>query len=87
VLGGEGGHEIEFRAGDVAILPTGIGYCKLDASSDFLVVGAYPPDQNWDICRSAPSQEAIQRMRKLPFPNSDPVTGPGGPLISLWTAE
>jgi uncharacterized protein YjlB len=84
ILGGPNANEIEVRAGDVAVLPTGTGHCKIEASSDFLVVGAYPPDQNWDICRSAPSEEAIKRMQQLPFPSSDPVSGANGPLTRIW---
>lgn len=84
MLGGEGGHAIEFHAGDIAVLPTGTGHCKIEASGDFLVVGAYPPGHEWDICRSAPDAEALARMRTLPFPKSDPVHGASGPLAQLW---
>ena len=84
VLGGEGGREVTVHAGDVLLLPTGTGHSELSKSSDFLVVGAYPPSQQWDICRAAPDAAAESRMRALPFPHSDPVHGAGGPLLTHW---
>jgi uncharacterized protein YjlB len=87
MLGGENGHQVTVQGGDVAVLPTGTGHCNLGSSADFLVVGAYPPNQNWDICRSAPSKEAVERMRHMVFPQADPVTGAGGALTRIWRAD
>ena len=85
VLGGPGGHQVTVNAGDVALLPTGTGHCELSRSADFLVIGAYPPGQQWDICRAAPDERALQRMLRLPYPKSDPVHGNRGPLLTHWT--
>lgn len=86
VLGGEGGTPITVHAGDVAVLPTGTGHCRISVSDDFLVVGAYPTGEHWDICRTAATTEVLDRMRRVKFPASDPIFGPKGALPKLWTA-
>lgn len=83
-LGGEGGHDVTVSTGDVLVLPAGTGHYLVHADPNFLVVGAYPVGQHWDICRSAPDAAATERMLRLPFPVSDPLTGKGGELVQAW---
>ena len=75
---------VEFFSGDCALLPAGTGHRRLDASIDFQVVGAYPPDQRCDLQQSAIAKEAIERMAQLQFPSLDPVMGTTGPLLQFW---
>lgn len=86
VLGGPGGHEISVRPGDVAVLPAGTGHFRLEATSDLLVVGAYPPGQMADLQRVAATPDMLARIASVPVPRTDPVKGARGPLTSLWRA-
>ena len=86
VLGGPGGREVTVGAGDCAVLPAGTGHRRISASSDFLVVGAYPPDGTYDECTDTRDRQKtpkdIARVRK---PANDPVYGRKGPLGRLWS--
>lgn len=85
-FGGEQGVELDLRSGDVAVLPAGTGHQNLWATPDLLVVGAYPPEGRLDLCRGSRAEHAraLKSIPRVPVPESDPVFGADGPLVTLW---
>src|SRR6201999_3139440 len=83
---GERGEVLEISAGDVAVLPAGTGHQCLSSSSDFSVVGAYPPGPPMDLVRPTPGAhaKALTTIPMVALPKTDPVMGKDGPLVRLW---
>jgi uncharacterized protein YjlB len=86
-LGGEQGRDFAVQAGDVIVIPAGVGHKNLGASADFGVVGAYPDGRHWDLLTGKPGErpKADQNIAALPIPNNDPVYGSSGPLGKIWS--
>jgi uncharacterized protein YjlB len=85
-FGGEQGQTLDVTQGDVVLLPAGTGHQCLWASPDLMVIGAYPSDGCYDLCRGSQAEhaKALQSIPKVPLPESDPVYGERGPLLELW---
>lgn len=86
-LGGENGDILRLDAGDAAVLPAGVAHKKIEASSDFSIVGAYPPGQWPDMNTGRPGERAAaeKAIAALAPPATDPVEGPDGPLPKCYT--
>jgi uncharacterized protein YjlB len=85
-FGGADGEVLEIGAGDVVVLPAGTGHQCLWASPELCVIGAYPKDGKYDLCRGSKAEhaKALESIQHVPVPDSDPVYGPDGPLQRLW---
>jgi uncharacterized protein YjlB len=86
-LGGPDGETLDFAPGDVAVLPAGTGHQRLSGSDDLLVIGAYPPQGTYNLCRGdnpADRDKALATIPKVLVPDSDPVGGKDGALVKLW---
>ena len=88
-LGGEKGEKIEVEAGDIIIIPAGVGHKNLTSSDDFGVVGAYPDGRNWDLLKGEPGErpKADKTIAALPIPDTDPLLGKSGGLKNIWKRE
>ncbi|WP_342773896.1 cupin domain-containing protein [Pseudalkalibacillus caeni] len=85
-LGGENGNEVKVAEGDVVVLPAGTGHKRIDASSNFKVVGAYPDgiQHNLKTGENSVRFEDMEDIEQVPIPEEDPIYGKEGPLTSLW---
>lgn len=85
-MGGESGIKMDVSAGDVIIIPAGVGHKNLGSSSDFGVVGAYPNGSSYDLKTGEKGErpEADSNIKNVSKPKKDPVTGTDGGLIEIW---
>jgi uncharacterized protein YjlB len=88
-FGGEGGAEIDVAAGDVIVIPAGVAHKLVEERDGFVVVGGYAGGRSWDILRPRAGTlvAACERIAAVPLPESDPVSGPDGPLLRIWTDD
>lgn len=76
-FGGPKGPVVAVEAGDVVIIPPGVGHCRIEADN-LSVVGAYPEEQqDPDLSRATPEARARAKARiaVVKPPDRDPVTG------------
>jgi uncharacterized protein YjlB len=78
-LGGDSGSIFRLKAGDMLVIPAGVGHRRLGGENGLKVIGAYPRGQShYDMKRRG---RAIPRVD---LPSADPFYGADGHLISAW---
>ena len=85
-LGGEKGEKVKVQAGDILIIPAGVGHKNLESDS-LGVVGAYPDGRSWDLKRGLPGErpDADKNIAALPIPEADPLLGINEGLRKIWS--
>ena len=77
LLGGPDGETVTLNAGDIAGLPAGTAHRNVGHSSDYQIIGAYPPGQSPDMEYGDADRydAAVASIRSVPLPDRDPLTG------------
>ena len=86
MFGGLQGREIDLALGDVVVLPAGTGHQGVWVSPDLVVIGGYPGNGRYDLCRGSKAEyaRAVETIPHVPVPKTDPAYGEHGPLLTLW---
>lgn len=85
-LGGEQGEKVDVAAGDIIVIPAGVGHKNLGSSGDFGVVGAYPNGSSYDLKTGKRNErpEVDKNIASLSVPSSDPFLGEDRGLVKIW---
>ena len=85
-LGGEKGEKLKVNAGDILVIPAGVGHKNLGNDQLFGVVGAYPNGHEWDLLKGEPGERPLadKHIAAVPFPDTDPLLGNAGGLLKTW---
>lgn len=81
----EGRVEPVVQAGDVMVVPAGVGHRLLEDmdAGGFQMVGSYPKgSESWDMCYGAADEEAkVESIKSLSWFTKDPIYGDQGPAL------
>jgi uncharacterized protein YjlB len=81
-LGGEAGSLFRLKAGDMIVLPAGVGHRRVGNDDGLKVIGAYPRGQShFDMKRQG------RVVPRVSLPSTDPFYGVDGPLMQSWSWE
>ena len=81
-LGGDSGRLFRVKAGDMLVLPAGVGHRRVGDDEGLKVIGAYPRGQShFDMKRKGRTRP------KVALPKTDPFYGEEGPVVAIWGAE
>ena len=86
-IGGTNGIILSLSAGDVVILPAGVGHYSVSEHTDYEFVGGYPNGAEWDLKTGLePGERAqiLQSISTVEMPELDPIFGQEGLLFEKW---
>jgi uncharacterized protein YjlB len=85
-FGGDTGIVAHLTAGDVCVIPAGVGHKRIEANGGFQVAGGYPPGQEGNIVRPGDMDDAEidAEIGRLALPRHDPVTGGEDGVVAVW---
>lgn len=86
-FGGDAGIATDIVAGDMVVIPAGVGHKRLSEKRDgFTIVGGYPSGQSGQVLQPGEMDpaEARRRIAGLALPHADPMFGNEGPLFKAW---
>ena len=88
-LGGPDGLIFDVTKGDVVILPAGIAHKNLGCSKEFECIGGYPDGIEYDMRYGKPGDrpKTDENIRKVQIPETDPVYGYDGALLTVWMMQ
>jgi uncharacterized protein YjlB len=87
-FGGPEGETVEVEAGDVVVIPAGVGHKNERSDSGFTVIGAYPRGQEgYDLRTGEEGErpEVLENISSVAMPEQDPLFGGDGPLLKHWS--
>ena len=86
-IGGSSGEIFTLTAGDVIIIPAGVGHHSISEHSNYQFVGGYPNGNNWDLKTGLEEGERaniLNNLSNVKIPKTDPLYGIGGRLFEIW---